>query len=104
MGSLILPSFYLFSLLIALLSLDLPSKLAAPSLHPSPCTNPHQYQPPPPPLPPFPSKKLPYPPPSVCTQLAPPPPPKNRHKFKPSPPHPMPWQRKFTHKSPPPPF
>ncbi|KAA0058957.1 hypothetical protein E5676_scaffold874G00250 [Cucumis melo var. makuwa] len=90
---------YLFSLLIAFFFLNLPTKLTAHYIHKSSSTNLYGYGAPPLPLPP---------PPPICRQGAPPPA-KKQNKLKQlpslSPPPPMfKWPRRFTPKSPPPPF
>ncbi|KAG6602171.1 hypothetical protein SDJN03_07404, partial [Cucurbita argyrosperma subsp. sororia] len=94
MGSLLLAS-HLLSLLIAFLSLHLPSQLAAAARY---NIHPYQYQLPPPSSPP--------PPPE---NLSSPPPPKKQYKWwrsllqrRPIPK--LPWPIKATRKSPPPPF
>ncbi|KAG6602173.1 hypothetical protein SDJN03_07406, partial [Cucurbita argyrosperma subsp. sororia] len=94
MGSLLLAS-HLLSLLIAfLLSLHLPSQLAAAAHY---NIHPYQYQPPPPSSPPPPPEKL-----------SSPPPPKTQYKLRSllqrRMPRIRPWPRRATRKSPPPPF
>ncbi|TYK29731.1 hypothetical protein E5676_scaffold63236G00010 [Cucumis melo var. makuwa] len=98
MGFVILAS-YLFFLLTAFFSLNLPSKLTAHYIHPSSPTKLREYKPPPLPLPRLVCSYGAPPPPKYKFQ-PPPSPAKKRHKFRPPP---SPAKKRYKFKPPPPP-